>query len=391
MTSRPPRRRSARIQESLETNRLESHVKGNSSSGSSGDGEVTMGSAVSLRPRVSALVAAAPTPLTHSNTSLSIKDPLDEAVTSPDAKATELSDATLLPSPRRARARLEPDHLHHSSQLSLTNPPGPPEPRRLRSRRGGATDASTNFPVSTSTSPLSPAQPQRRSRRLQEQSSATVPGIAAAVSHLDGGLQEAPEDAALMPCVHTSRVPDLSRAREWLLDPSRWHCEVCQTTASALVCLHCPFVGCGDDDQDEGHMVQHAHDTGHWICVDVNEQAVLCTACRQVVPLDAVDASGARFPITRAFQRLLSELSEELQDPPQQQQQLPAVAEPGAKPRSASAMPTQLRKSRRQSSIFSRPAAEFERRDMLVTMLRRWQRLPLNKAFNAYVFGLWSY
>jgi hypothetical protein len=271
--------------------------------------------------------------------------------------------------PRRSRRLLEESISSRHTPTRAGTSPG------AASSGGGVSGPSAASAVSD-TPHTAASNPLRRSTRVASSQHGRGLALAAGDSPAAEEQIPTPDSGTAMPCAHV-RLPDLSRAREWLLDPSRWHCEVCETTASALVCLHCPFVGCGDEES--GHMQLHAQDTCHWMCVDVNEQNVICLACNVPVPLDAVDASGSRFPALRALKRLLDDLSEELQDPPQQ----PEEIEMNAKPQ-APTYPIALGRPRRQSSIFSRPAAEFERRDMLVTMLRRWKLLPLSKAFTAY-------
>lgn len=126
-------------------------------------------------------------------------------------------------------------------------------------------------------------------------------------------------------------------------------------------------------------MLSHAQQLNHALAVDINEQSVCCLLCdasfslERVSELEAADRSG---PMA-SLRRLLTEVADELQSPPQLDGGVPEAAVVQERPG---------RRQRRHSSIFGRSAAEFERRDMLVTMLRRWKLLPLAKAFTAFVF-----
>ncbi|KAF0312373.1 Ubiquitin carboxyl-terminal hydrolase 3 [Amphibalanus amphitrite] len=58
----------------------------------------------------------------------------------------------------------------------------------------------------------------------------------------------------------------------------QWKCEVCRTTDSPWLCLHCGFVGCGR--YVSGHAKRHHEEqSGHAVCIECHQLSVFCYQC----------------------------------------------------------------------------------------------------------------
>lgn len=202
-------------------------------------------------------------------------------------------------------------------------------------------------------------------------------------------------------CVRKRCVPEFTNRPE------------CQTTESVLACLHCAFFGCGHDCNNHfdrhchlfpTHAIWHAplslslHSGGLFslylhFSVEVNERTVYCALCESSLQL--TDHTSNRN--VQDLMLLLQDLNDEQTLPPlhldagaivESRPPTPQIKSPSDHFDATAALigaSSSMGRKRRQSSIFGRSAADFERRDQLVTLLRRWQLLPLANAFHTYV------
>ncbi|ESO87012.1 hypothetical protein LOTGIDRAFT_166748 [Lottia gigantea] len=86
-------------------------------------------------------------------------------------------------------------------------------------------------------------------------------------------------------CKHL-KVLQIAENKHNILNPEKWMCFTCGTTASVWACLSCRNVACGRFNN--GHALRHFQDKKHPLAIEVNDRYVYCYKCDEYLYGDNV-------------------------------------------------------------------------------------------------------